>query len=212
MNFSNRNNYHPNNDIFWFGNINNSNNLNNNNQASLNNNGNSHDNNFWRGNDANRYNGGNRNNNNNHHHHPCFICKKRGHSVRNCYFNKNNKKKRFNNNNNSKNNNSTHQQTNSNNKTQSTSIVENVENLNISDCGCPICLEILVEPVVLPCKHELCLPCFKGITEKNNTYTCPLVILLKYHISNVIIIIYFLIKSVALTFPHGHIAQKNKIY
>ena len=30
MNFSNRNNYHPNNDIFWFGNINNSNNLNNN--------------------------------------------------------------------------------------------------------------------------------------------------------------------------------------
>ncbi len=33
--------------------------------------------------------------------------------------------------------------------------------MSISDCTCPICLEILIEPVVMPCNHELCLPCFK---------------------------------------------------
>lgn len=46
-------------------------------------------------------------------------------------------------------------------------------NLSISDCTCPICLEILVEPVVLPCKHELCLPCFNGMTDKTN-FLCPM--------------------------------------
>ncbi len=46
-------------------------------------------------------------------------------------------------------------------------------NLSISDCTCPICLEILVEPVVLPCKHELCLPCFSGMTDKTN-FLCPM--------------------------------------
>jgi len=45
--------------------------------------------------------------------------------------------------------------------------------LSITDCMCPICLEILVEPVVLPCKHELCLPCFSGMTDKTN-FLCPM--------------------------------------
>ena len=46
-------------------------------------------------------------------------------------------------------------------------------NMSVSDCTCPICLEILVEPVVLPCKHELCLSCFSGMTDKTN-FLCPM--------------------------------------
>lgn len=49
---------------------------------------------------------------------------------------------------------------------------ENI-NLSLSDCSCPICLEVLVEPVVFPCKHELCLPCFNGMTDKTN-FLCPM--------------------------------------
>lgn len=52
---------------------------------------------------------------------------------------------------------------------------ESVQNLSISDCSCPICLEVLIEPVVLPCKHELCLPCFKDMMDQTN-FLCPMVI------------------------------------
>ncbi|CAF0800708.1 unnamed protein product [Brachionus calyciflorus] len=43
----------------------------------------------------------------------------------------------------------------------------------ISDCTCPICLDILVEPVTMPCNHELCLPCFKSMTDLTN-FLCPM--------------------------------------
>lgn len=46
-------------------------------------------------------------------------------------------------------------------------------NLSITDCTCPICLEILVEPVQMPCNHEVCLPCFKAMTDKTN-FLCPM--------------------------------------
>ena len=46
-------------------------------------------------------------------------------------------------------------------------------NLSLNDCTCPICLEILVEPVKMPCTHELCLPCFKAMTDKTN-FLCPM--------------------------------------
>jgi hypothetical protein len=46
-------------------------------------------------------------------------------------------------------------------------------NLSLNDCTCPICLEILVEPVKMPCSHELCLPCFKAMTDKTN-FLCPM--------------------------------------
>lgn len=28
--------------------------------------------------------------------------------------------------------------------------------VNLEDVGCPICLEILVEPITMPCKHTIC--------------------------------------------------------
>ena len=48
-----------------------------------------------------------------------------------------------------------------------------VLNLSINDCTCPICLEILLEPVQMPCHHEVCLPCFKAMTEQTN-FHCPM--------------------------------------
>jgi hypothetical protein len=46
-------------------------------------------------------------------------------------------------------------------------------NRSLTDFTCPICLEVLVEPVQMPCNHELCLPCFKTITDKVNLL-CPM--------------------------------------
>jgi hypothetical protein len=46
-------------------------------------------------------------------------------------------------------------------------------NLSISDCTCPICLEVLIEPVRMPCTHELCLPCFRAMTDQTN-FLCPM--------------------------------------
>ncbi|EHA97830.1 E3 ubiquitin-protein ligase RNF168 [Heterocephalus glaber] len=42
----------------------------------------------------------------------------------------------------------------------------------LSECQCPICMEILVEPVTLPCRHTLCNPCFRATVEKASLY-CP---------------------------------------
>ena len=44
---------------------------------------------------------------------------------------------------------------------------------SISDYKCSICLELLVEPVELPCKHELCRPCFRHNVEEAN-FACPI--------------------------------------
>ena len=44
--------------------------------------------------------------------------------------------------------------------------------ISLSDFTCPICLQILVEPVVMPCEHELCGPCFKKNVEEAN-FLCP---------------------------------------
>ncbi|ELU16865.1 hypothetical protein CAPTEDRAFT_89528, partial [Capitella teleta] len=46
-------------------------------------------------------------------------------------------------------------------------------NLRFSDCACPVCLSVLIEPVTMPCDHELCMPCFKQNVEEAN-FTCPL--------------------------------------
>lgn len=45
--------------------------------------------------------------------------------------------------------------------------------LNRADCLCPICLEIFLEPVTLPCTHTFCKPCFLETVDKANI-CCPL--------------------------------------
>ncbi|XP_074009732.1 E3 ubiquitin-protein ligase RNF168 [Numenius arquata] len=44
--------------------------------------------------------------------------------------------------------------------------------LSLCDCLCQICMEILVEPVTLPCNHTLCNSCFQLTVEKASL-CCP---------------------------------------
>ena len=46
-------------------------------------------------------------------------------------------------------------------------------NQSYTDFLCPICLEILVEPVQMPCKHELCMDCFSKHVH-NTSLLCPM--------------------------------------
>nr|XP_055172474.1 E3 ubiquitin-protein ligase RNF168 isoform X2 [Nyctereutes procyonoides] len=43
---------------------------------------------------------------------------------------------------------------------------------SLSECQCRICVDILVEPVTLPCGHTLCSPCFQATVEKASL-CCP---------------------------------------
>ncbi len=45
---------------------------------------------------------------------------------------------------------------------------------NLSDCMCPVCLEIIIDPVILRCSHELCLECFFGVQVKSLNPCCPI--------------------------------------
>lgn len=47
------------------------------------------------------------------------------------------------------------------------------ENVFYTDFMCPICLQLLIKPVVLPCKHELCMPCFQAHVEVTSL-CCPM--------------------------------------
>jgi len=46
--------------------------------------------------------------------------------------------------------------------------------LNRSDCTCPVCLDLIIDPVLLTCHHELCLQCFSGIQIKGSNPCCPI--------------------------------------
>jgi E3 ubiquitin-protein ligase RNF168 len=46
-------------------------------------------------------------------------------------------------------------------------------NASLNDYLCPICLEILIEPVDMPCKHEICLKCFDTMLDQTNL-CCPM--------------------------------------
>ncbi|KAK2579671.1 hypothetical protein KPH14_011594 [Odynerus spinipes] len=45
--------------------------------------------------------------------------------------------------------------------------------VSLRDLMCPVCRGILIEPVTLPCTHNLCLRCLKG-TFEHNSLSCPL--------------------------------------
>lgn len=45
--------------------------------------------------------------------------------------------------------------------------------LCLEDVTCKICLELMVEPVSLPCQHKLCFPCYESCVQKSNL-CCPM--------------------------------------
>lgn len=45
--------------------------------------------------------------------------------------------------------------------------------LNFQDVLCPICREIYIEPISLPCKHVVCLQCLERTVEINSL-VCPI--------------------------------------
>ena len=47
------------------------------------------------------------------------------------------------------------------------------EDESFTDFLCPICLQILIEPVQMPCKHELCMDCFQKHVY-GTSLTCPM--------------------------------------
>ncbi|XP_064615082.1 uncharacterized protein LOC135479218 isoform X2 [Liolophura sinensis] len=49
----------------------------------------------------------------------------------------------------------------------------NMSKVALEDCICPVCMCILIEPVTMPCQHELCMPCFKQNVEEASL-TCPM--------------------------------------
>lgn len=49
----------------------------------------------------------------------------------------------------------------------------NRKKTSLADCMCSICMCILVEPVTMPCSHELCMPCFKQNVQEASL-TCPM--------------------------------------
>ena len=45
--------------------------------------------------------------------------------------------------------------------------------MKLSDCNCPICMYILIEPVTMQCGHEMCMSCFKKNVQESSL-TCPM--------------------------------------
>lgn len=50
---------------------------------------------------------------------------------------------------------------------------KNKNKIELHDCICAICLDIMIEPVTMPCCHELCMPCFTTNVQETSL-CCPL--------------------------------------
>ncbi|XP_029111051.1 E3 ubiquitin-protein ligase RNF169 isoform X2 [Scleropages formosus] len=46
--------------------------------------------------------------------------------------------------------------------------------LTQEEARCPVCSEIFLEPVTMPCRHSVCLPCFRRTVEQSALRCCPL--------------------------------------
>ncbi|KAL6255193.1 hypothetical protein P5V15_013531 [Pogonomyrmex californicus] len=53
------------------------------------------------------------------------------------------------------------------------SVSRTAADVHLRDLTCPVCRGILIEPVTLPCTHNLCLRCLRG-TFEHNSLSCPL--------------------------------------
>ena len=58
-------------------------------------------------------------------------------------------------------------------KRNACTVEEKEETESYTDFMCPICLQLLIEPVVMPCKHELCRPCFTEHVDATSL-CCPM--------------------------------------
>lgn len=57
----------------------------------------------------------------------------------------------------------------------SSSFSKNKTMLDINDCTCAICLDVLIEPLLTPCQHEMCLECFQSMRgDSLRQFECPL--------------------------------------
>ncbi|KAG5837628.1 hypothetical protein ANANG_G00241450 [Anguilla anguilla] len=50
---------------------------------------------------------------------------------------------------------------------------ETTRSLTLEEARCPVCHEIFLEPVTMPCRHSVCLPCFKQAVQFTSL-CCPL--------------------------------------
>ena len=48
-----------------------------------------------------------------------------------------------------------------------------MKKIRLSEVQCPVCLEILIRPVTLPCNHEFCFKCFEDSINETSLL-CPL--------------------------------------
>ena len=49
-----------------------------------------------------------------------------------------------------------------------------MENNNLDEYICGICLDLLIKPLILKCKHYFCKSCIDGMKDYNISIYCPI--------------------------------------